>query len=252
MSAVAATHLPLQYPGQDAGVVRMRGVSRRFDGRDVLAQIDLDIRPGEFIALIGRSGSGKSTLLRILSGLDHGAIGTVHVEKGAGYVFQDARLVPWKRVWENITLGMRASRKERRRVAAEALAEVWLEDKIDAYPGTLSGGQAQRVAICRALLRRPRLLLLDEPFGALDALTRMQMQTLVADLWVRHRMAALLVTHDVEEAILLADRVLVLDQGRIVARHDIRLPRPRSRTQADILPLREQLLSGLGLEKHEI
>jgi len=238
--------------GRSASVVRMRGVGRRFDGRDVLAQIDLDIAQGEFVALIGRSGSGKSTLLRILSGLDTGASGSVEADPGTGYVFQDARLVPWRRVWENITLGMRVSRKERREIAAEALAEVWLADKVDAYPATLSGGQAQRVAICRALLRRPRLLLLDEPFGALDALTRMQMQTLVAGLWSRHRMAALLVTHDVEEAILLADRVLVLDQGRIIARQDIHLPRPRSRTQADILPMREQLLSGLGLEKHEI
>ncbi|MBV7482028.1 ABC transporter ATP-binding protein [Bordetella sp. BOR01] len=240
-----------QLPEPRAGVVHMRGVGRRFDGRDVLAQIDLDIGQGEFVALIGRSGSGKSTLLRILSGLDTGASGSVQADLNAGYVFQDARLVPWKRVWENITLGLRAPRRKRREIAAAALAEVWLADKIDAYPATLSGGQAQRVAICRALLRRPRLLLLDEPFGALDALTRMQMQTLVADLWTRHRMAALLVTHDVEEAILLADRVLVLEQGRIVARHDIRLPRPRSRTQADILPLREQLLDGLGLEKHE-
>jgi sulfonate transport system ATP-binding protein len=230
----------------------MRDVNRRFDDHDVLAQIDLDIKEGEFIALIGRSGSGKSTLLRILSGLDTGAGGTVHADPSTGYVFQDARLVPWKRVWENITLGLRASRQERRRIAAEVLAEVWLDDKIDAYPATLSGGQAQRVAICRALLRHPRLLLLDEPFGALDALTRMQMQTLVASLWTRHRMAALLVTHDVEEAILLADRILVLEQGRIIARHDVNLPRPRSRTQADILPLREKLLAGLGLEKHEI
>jgi sulfonate transport system ATP-binding protein len=252
MSAQALASLSMPAAQGLSPVVRMQGVNRRFDGRDVLAQIDLNINEGEFIALIGRSGSGKSTLLRILSGLDTGAIGTVQADASTGYVFQDARLVPWKRVWENITLGLRASRRERRRIAAEVLAEVWLDDKIDAYPATLSGGQAQRVAICRALLRKPRLLLLDEPFGALDALTRMQMQTLVASLWTRHRMATLLVTHDVEEAILLADRVLVLEQGRIIARHDVGLPRPRSRTQADILPLREKLLAGLGLEKHEI
>ncbi|ALM87370.1 sulfonate ABC transporter ATP-binding protein [Bordetella sp. N] len=217
-------------------------VSRNFDGRAVLQDVSLDLNEGEFIALIGKSGSGKSTLLRILSGLDGQAQGHIEAAPRTGYVFQDARLVPWKRVWENITLGVAAGRTARRAMAVDLLREVGLEDRVDAYPATLSGGQAQRCALCRALLREPRLLLLDEPFGALDALTRMQMQTLVAGLWARHRMAALLVTHDVEEALLLADRVLVLDQGRIVSSLTVTLPRPRSRTLPALQVLRERLL----------
>lgn len=234
-----------------APVVTLHGVHREFDGRPALAGIDLALRPGEFVALIGKSGSGKSTLLRIISGLDKHASGALEAPANPGYVFQDARLVPWRRVWENVTLGMRIPRQRRRDIALRALSEVLLEDKADAFPSTLSGGQAQRAAICRALLRQPRLLLLDEPFGALDALTRMQMQTLVATLWTRHRMSTLLVTHDVEEAILLADRILVLDQGRLIASHHIDLPRPRRRVQPEILPLRERLLNDLGLDREE-
>ncbi|OZI37944.1 hypothetical protein CAL29_06165 [Bordetella genomosp. 10] len=240
-AATAATAAP------GMPVARLRGVSRRFGRHDVLHALDLDIHEGEFLALIGKSGSGKSTLLRVLSGLDNGAQGQIEADAHTGYVFQDARLVPWRRVWENVTLGHGASRATRRALAAALLREVGLEDRLDAYPAALSGGQAQRCALCRALLRRPRLLLLDEPFGALDALTRMQMQALVARLWADHGMAALLVTHDVEEALLLADRVLVLDQGRIASRHDIAMARPRNRTDPALQALRERLLGELGL-----
>lgn len=233
-------------------VVRLRHVGRRFGALEVLQRIDFDLHAGEFVALIGKSGSGKSTLLRILSGLDTQASGEIRTENAAGYVFQDPRLVPWRKIWENVTLGVPGSPRERRRLAAAALEEVWLGEKIDQYPITLSGGQAQRVAIARALLRKPKLLLLDEPFGALDALTRMQMQTLVGNLWTHHQMSALLVTHDVEEAILLADRILVLADGQIAAEHMVTLPRPRSRTQPSILPLRHALLSNLGLTENEI
>ena len=167
------------------------------------------------MALLGASGSGKTTLLRILAGLEAATAASVRVPEVRTVVYQEPRLVASKRVWRNVVIGLpRAERRHRDRAVA-ALREVGLGDKADAWPGTLSGGEAQRVALARALVREPELLLLDEPFAALDALTRLRMQDLVADLCARHRPGALLVTHDVEEAVLLADRVLVLRDGRI-------------------------------------
>lgn len=200
-------------------VVQMRGLSRRFHNAPVLNGIDLDIRAGEFVALLGRSGSGKTTLLRTLAGLDRVEADEAVIPASRAVVFQDARLLPWRRAWHNVALGLRG---EGRRARAEAaLREVGLSHRIDAWPLTLSGGEGQRVALARALVREPSLLLLDEPFSALDALTRRRMHELVTALWQTHRPSVLLVTHDIDEALLLANRVLILDRGLIVEEHRV-------------------------------
>jgi sulfonate transport system ATP-binding protein len=227
------------------GGVRIRGVGRVFGTRTVLRDVDLDIATGEFVALIGQSGSGKSTLLRAIAGLDRDATGSFEVPDRHAVVFQEHRLLPWSRVWRNVTLGLTGPGLRRR--AETALDEVGLAAHADKYPGTLSGGESQRVALARALVRTPGLLLLDEPFGALDALTRLNAQALVARLWAEHRPAVLLVTHDVEEALLLADRVLLLADGHIAESYDVDLPRPRSIGHPRFVALRRRLLAGLGV-----
>ena len=229
-----------------AAVAELSGLSREFAGRRVLADLDLQIAPGEFVAMIGRSGSGKSTLLRILAGLDPGIRGEVRVEGTTMTAFQDARLLPWRRVIDNVSLGLRSAGA--RQTAEGALREVELGEHVHAWPLTLSGGEAQRVSLARALVREPDLLLLDEPFGALDALTRIAMHNLVLDLWRRHGPAVLLVTHDVDEAIALADRVLVLADGGITHEEQIELDRPREREDPLLIKPRNRLLSELGVD----
>ena len=237
----------------DQFAVVSRDVRRRFDGREVLRGVDLDISPGQFVALLGRSGTGKTTFLRVLGGLDPDYDGEVLVPAHRAVVFQEPRLIPWLRVLPNVTLGLPASRKGRtgsgdlRQRAVEALSEVGLSGQGKAWPVTLSGGEAQRVALARALVREPQLMLLDEPFGALDALTRTRMHALLQDLCARHRPAVLLVTHDVDEAILLADRALVLVDGALTMDTPIDLPRPRDRGDPDFLALRSRLLRELGV-----
>ncbi|MDT8912599.1 ABC transporter ATP-binding protein [Amycolatopsis sp. PS_44_ISF1] len=229
-------------------VAQARGLTRRFGDRTVLNGLDLEIGRGEFVALLGRSGSGKSTLLKVLAGLDDAAEGTAEVHGTVSVAFQQPRLLPWRRVWRNVVLGLRRegrSRSRERPVAERALEEVRLAGHADDWPLTLSGGEAQRLSLARALVREPDLLLLDEPFGALDALTRIAMHRLVEDLWRRHAPAVLLVTHDVDEALLLADRVLVLGEGRIIAEHF--LDRPRPRTPADHAGVRTRVLADLGV-----
>jgi len=228
-----------------SAVVRVRGLVRTFTLKGVLSGVDLDIARGEFVALLGRSGSGKSTLLRAIADLDSEAQGTGEIEAPANIavVFQDARLLPWKRVLDNVTLGLgRPDAAERGR---RALQEVELGDRAASWPYELSGGEQQRVALARALVREPALLLADEPFGALDALTRIRMHALVARLVERHRPAVLLVTHDVEEAIELADRVVVLDGGRISA--ELVMPASPGERAASFVALRRRLLALLGV-----
>jgi sulfonate transport system ATP-binding protein len=232
-----------------APVVSIGGLRRSFAGRVVLDGLDLEISRGEFVALIGRSGSGKSTLLRGLAGLDPGLEGDMEVSGTVAMAFQGARLVPWKRVLDNVRLGLRGA--DPIGVARSALAEVGLQDHHEAWPLTLSGGEAQRVSLARALVRDPDLMLLDEPFGALDALTRMSMHRLVLGLWERHRPAVLLVTHDVDEALALADRVLVLGGGRITHQAAVRVDRPRDREHPDLISLRNRLLTELGVDTKE-
>jgi sulfonate transport system ATP-binding protein len=225
--------------------VRVRGLSRTFGTRRVLRDVDLDIARGEFVALLGRSGSGKSTLLRVLAGLDREVEGEVDVPGTVSVAFQQPRLLPWRRVWRNVSLGLHGV--DGRAVAGRALAEVRLADHAEAWPLTLSGGEAQRVSLARALVREPDVLLLDEPFGALDALTRLAMHALVEQLWHTHRPAVLLVTHDVDEALLLADRVLVLDDGHIITEHRVEPARPRDR--GSLVGLRAEVLADLGVDR---
>jgi sulfonate transport system ATP-binding protein len=233
--------------------VRIRGLTRAFGGPPVLDALDLDIAPGAFVALLGRSGSGKTTLLRTLAGLDpveHGrpvAHGRLDLPARRAVVFQEPLLLPWKRVWRNVALGLRGA--EARGRALAALEEVGLAQRVEAWPLTLSGGEAQRAGLARALVRDPELLLLDEPFASLDALTRLRMQALVAALWQRHRPAVLLVTHDVDEALLLADRALVLEGGRIGTDIAVRLPRPRRHADPGFYDLRSRLLLALGVDE---
>jgi sulfonate transport system ATP-binding protein len=232
----------------DAGAaVTVRGLTRSFGARVVLDALDLEIADGEFVALLGRSGSGKSTLLRSLAGLDHDATGSgeLTVAENRSVVFQDARLLPWERTLENVVLGLDAPDARARAVAA--LAEVGLAGRERAWPSELSGGEQQRAALARSLVRRPRLLLLDEPFGALDALTRIKMHDLVRELCARHRPAVLLVTHDVDEAVLLADRVVVLVEGRIGVDRAIAIPGERSYRDALFQEYRDLLLDALGV-----
>jgi sulfonate transport system ATP-binding protein len=222
-------------------VVRVRNLVRRFTLKGVLNGVDLDIARGEFVALLGRSGCGKSTLLRALAGLDHEATGSgdIVVPQRLSVVFQDARLLPWMRVLDNITLGL--SGVDARVRGARALAEVELAGRERSWPYELSGGEQQRVALARSLVREPALLLADEPFGALDALTRIRMHALLKRLSEAHQPAVLLVTHDVDEAIALADRIVVLDAGKVA--DDV----PVAGVDAAIL--KRRLLGRLGVEE---
>lgn len=227
--------------------VAARHVTKSFGERVVLNDFTLEMKPGEFVALLGRSGSGKSTFLRVLGALDADASGEVQVSQRRAIVFQDPRLMPWLPVLRNVIIGLpRNARNIAKGLAA--LAEVGLAPHADAWPRTLSGGEAQRTALARALVREPQLLLLDEPFGALDALTRIRMHALLKALYRKHRPAVLLVTHDVDEAILLADRVLVLQDGRISLSVQVVLDEPRHRSTPGFAALRETLLAELGVE----
>ncbi|MEU7151407.1 ABC transporter ATP-binding protein [Streptomyces sp. NPDC045456] len=230
----------------EGAAVRVRGLGRAFGGRAVIDGLRLDVAPGEFVALLGRSGCGKSTLLRVLAGLDREVEGQVLVPRRKAVAFQAPRLMPWKRVWRNVLLGLPG--RPERDSAERALAEVGLGHRADAWPKTLSGGEAQRASLARALVREPDLLLLDEPFGALDALTRIKAQKLVAELWQERGCAVLLVTHDVDEALLLADRALVMENGVIAYEHKIDLPRPRDIADPRFADLRARLLDRLGVE----
>ncbi|RWN51534.1 ATP-binding cassette domain-containing protein [Mesorhizobium sp.] len=221
--------------GQD---IRLDRLSKSFGDRSVLSDLDLVIPAGQLLAIVGRSGCGKSTLLRLIAGLDRPTSGTIAIgdasvqtlQPNVRLLFQDARLLPWHRVLSNVGI---ARTKDWRETAAAALADVGLADRWNDWPAVLSGGQAQRVALARALVSRPGVLLLDEPFGALDALTRMEMHRLLERIWREHGFTTVLITHDVAEAVALADRVLVIRDGGITLDLRIDLPRPR-REGADI------------------
>lgn len=230
-------------------VLVVRGLTRGFGDRTVLHDVDLTIRRGEFVALLGRSGSGKSTLLRAIAGLDTGVAGSgdLYVTPHTSVVFQDSRLLPWARVLPNVTLGH--SGRAANRTARETLADVGLAGREKAWPAELSGGEQQRVALARSLVSKPQLLLADEPFGALDALTRIRMHGLLRELWRKYLPGVLLVTHDVDEAVSLADRVLVLDHGEFVADRRLDSLGPdRSLRDPEFVTHREALLAALGVE----
>ena len=222
-------HLSLVNPGLHLVV---ENAGKDFAGKAVLNNLQLTIPAGQFLAIVGRSGCGKSTLLRLLAGLDSATRGAIQADGQALHqhgsdirmMFQEARLLPWKTVIENVGLGLKGAWRDR---AEEVLAAVGLADKADNWPSTLSGGQKQRVALARALIHRPRLLLLDEPFGALDALTRLEMQQLLTGLWQQFGFTVVLVTHDVHEAVFLADRVLMIQRGETGLDLAINIARPR-------------------------
>ena len=228
-----------------SGGVRLdiTGLGKRYGQREVLRQTQLHIAPGEFVAIVGRSGCGKSTLLRLLASLDQASGGSMHIDGQRGDIrmmFQDSRLLPWKRVIDNVTLGLAPAH---RRHAQDVLDRVGLGDRARDWPSRLSGGQRQRIALARALVHSPRLLLLDEPLGALDALTRIEMQQLIESLWLEQGFTAILVTHDVQEAVALADRVLLIEDGAIALDLDIPLARPRERASTGFSACEARILS---------
>ncbi len=236
--------------------VTARGLSRGFGGAPVLRGLDLHVPAGQFIAVVGRSGSGKSTLLRLLGGLDGPDSGRVAVG-GAGdaaaitrVMFQEPRLLPWASVLDNVMVGLgpRPGPAGAARARA-ALGRVGLADRAAEWPAGLSGGQKSRVALARALVSRPGLLLLDEPLGALDALTRIQMQGLVEATWREDGFTALLVTHDVAEAVMLADRIVLLAEGTVALDLSVDLPRPRRRGSPEAAALESAILDHLLQER---
>jgi sulfonate transport system ATP-binding protein len=253
MTALAARSFveidrPAAKPRREPGAaLSLHKVFRRFGAKEVLSDVDLDIPAGQFVAVVGKSGCGKSTLLRLLAGLDAPSAGAVTAVSGARIMFQEPRLLPWQRIVENVELGLADTldRNARRAKAQALLGEVGLSDRAGEWPSVLSGGQKQRVALARALASGPRLLVLDEPLGALDALTRIEMQSLLERIWIEQRFTAVLVTHDVSEALALADRVLLIDSGRIALDIDVPLPRPRRRGSADLARLEGRILDRL-------
>lgn len=228
--------------------IESQNIIKKFGNTQVLKDLNLTIYPGEFVCVVGRSGCGKSTFLRLLAGLEKASSGEItldgvvneKVHSDIRIMFQDSRLLPWRTVIQNVALGLP---KESYDLALEALKEVGLENKADEWPANLSGGQKQRVALARALVHKPRLLLFDEPLGALDALTRIEMQILIERIWQEHKFTVLLVTHDVSEAMILGDRVVLIEEGKITLDLEIKLPRPRERGTAQFAELEGNILS---------
>jgi sulfonate transport system ATP-binding protein len=246
MQAMEQAHAPEAPDSSTArrGVaVRVKGLSKSYGPRQVLRAVDLTLRAGEFVAVVGRSGCGKSTLLRLIAELEAPTAGAVQFGDGGvrpetRVMFQDSRLLPWKRVADNVALGLPRSFD-----VGPALQQVGLQDRAHEWPAVLSGGQRQRVALARALVHDPALLLLDEPLGALDALTRIEMQQMIERLWQARGFTALLVTHDVQEAVALADRVVLIEDGAITMDCRVDLPRPRSRGNPRFAALEEEILA---------
>lgn len=234
--------------GRRSGLrLEVEGVRKAFGAVEVLNELSLTIESGEFVAVVGRSGCGKSTLLRLIAGLERPDGGDIRVSGGSEtqlngeirVMFQEARLLPWRKVLDNVGVGLAGNWQE---YARRALRQVGLEQRAEGWPAVLSGGQRQRVALARALVSHPCLLLFDEPLGALDALTRIEMQTLIETIWLEERFTALLVTHDVAEAVTLADRIVMLEHGRVSADIPVPLPRPRERGSSAFAALEGEVL----------
>jgi sulfonate transport system ATP-binding protein len=246
MSMIESIAPTVHYTSYGASL-NLQQLSKVFGKTQVLNNVNLKVAPSEFIAIAGRSGCGKSTLLRLIAGLEAPTAGEVRINDEllqelnvlARIMFQDARLLPWRNVLDNVGLGLRQQTSQR---AQWALQQVGLGDRAKDWVTVLSGGQRQRVALARALVSQPRLLLLDEPLSALDALTRIEMQQLIQTLWQEQQFTAVLVTHDVEEAVFLADRVIVLENGAVVLDLPIPFPRPRDRSNRSFVQLKAQVL----------
>ena len=241
-----------QPPSAATGVqIQLKNLSKYYGDVCVLNNLNLEVKPGEFLAIVGRSGCGKSTLLKLIAELEEVTSGEILLidnhttqpvtTKDVRVMFQDARLLPWRSVQQNVQLGLTKNLYAK---ADSLLDAVGLTQKAKLWPAQLSGGQKQRVAFARALVHQPRILLLDEPLGALDALTRLEMQALIERLWLQHGFTTILVTHDVSEAVQLADRVILLDSGHIAQQYQINLPRPRKRNHA-FNDLEQQVLKGV-------
>lgn len=229
-----------------AVVGTLSNVTKRYGDNTVLDNVDFTVRQGECVALVGPSGTGKTTLLRLLGDLESVSSGTTDVTANTSVVFQEPRLVQALKVWKNVLLD-HAHKPHAKERAAAALRDVGLEDKLTSWPVSLSGGQAQRVAVARALYRSPDLMLLDEPFSALDAFTRRSMQSLVLDLWRKYRFGLVIVTHDLDEALILADRIVILSKGRICHETAVDLPRERDVTSPEFNVLKRELLAQFSL-----
>ena len=247
--------------GAQGMAIGLRDLRKDFDGHPVIEGIDLHVPAGQFVAVVGRSGCGKSTLLRLILGLERPSGGRIETQEAGALsrrggrpkriMFQEPRLLPWARVVDNVAIGLGqgGSRAERRALAQAALDQVGLADKAESWPATLSGGQRQRVALARALVSGPALLALDEPLGALDALTRIGMQDLIERIWLAQGFTAFLVTHDVAEAAALADRILVVDEGRVALDLRVEVPRPRRRGDPRLAALEGRILEFLLRER---
>lgn len=254
---VHSTDLPhqsptAQYNNTMGAEILIEQLHKFYGSVQVLTDLNLHIQPGEFLAIVGRSGCGKSTLLRLIADLEQASYGSIqfksarHIREGITsddirVMFQDPRLLPWRNIQQNVQLGLANTQHAE---AANLLEKVGLQAKADLWPSQLSGGQRQRVALARALSHRPRILLLDEPLGALDALTRLEMQNLIEQLWLEQGFTAILVTHDVSEAVQLADRIILLDQGRIAQQFQVPLARPRQKS-VQFAALEQQVLSAV-------
>jgi sulfonate transport system ATP-binding protein len=233
--------------------LQLHSLTKSFGAKTVLRGVDINIDKGEFVAIVGRSGCGKSTMLRLIAGLEaptsgnvvlNGKVAHQKINPAVRMMFQDPRLLPWERVLSNVELGLIGANSKvySKQMALQVLRAVGLEDRANEWPSILSGGQRQRVALARALASRPSLLLLDEPLGALDALTRIEMQQLLENLWKEQRFTALLITHDVEEAVVLADRVILVENGQIGLDVQINIPRPRVRGDVVLAQTVEKIL----------
>ena len=241
--------------GQGAGApLTLRGVGKSFGAKTVLDRIDLHVPAGQFLAIVGRSGCGKSTLLRLIAGLDEPSEGAVAIAGAsedrarlARIMFQEPRLLPWARIDANVAIGLgpAADQTQALTQSRDALAMVGLLDRAGEWPSVLSGGQKQRVALARALVSAPRLLAFDEPLGALDALTRIEMQRLVEQVWLSRGLTAILVTHDVAEAVALADRIVIIERGAVAGDFTVDLKRPRQRGSADFARIEAAILERL-------
>lgn len=237
--------------------LRLEQVSRAFGGKQVIRNVSLTAEPGEIIGLLGTSGCGKSTLLRAISGLDTDYSGTVsingdtakQVHKATGFIFQEPRLLPWLTVLENVRFGLDGKKEDKNAIARKYLKSVGLADSESLYPRELSGGMAQRVAIARALVTSPEILLLDEPFSALDAFTKMQLQDLLLEVWKEFRTTIVLVTHDIDEALYLCDRILMLRgaPGEIARELTVGQERPRLRGSGELAKAKAEILADLKL-----
>ena len=241
--------------GDGAGAaLTLRGVGKSFGAKTVLSRIDLHVPAGRFLAIAGRSGCGKSTLLRLIAGLDEPSAGTIDIAGAsrerahlARIMFQEPRLLPWARIDANVAIGLGPDAEEIQALARsrEALATVGLIDRAGEWPSVLSGGQKQRVALARALVNAPRLLALDEPLGALDALTRIEMQRLIEQAWLSRGLTAILVTHDVAEAVALADRIVMIERGAVAGDFPVNLERPRQRGTPEFARIEAAILERL-------